>query len=332
MSARGLVLGALGFVASLAHAGAVPQAAAHAVDTQDPSDNVVYFEELLLGVSVAIPDISISVSGNDAAKTKFRANIEGSVSLLASYKGWGFSLGARTGDPENDPDDFGKTQYLDLQFHHYNKHFGVDLNWQRYRGFYLDELPEGCERGASCSLRPGLRAHSAGISGYLVLDERYSLPAAFTRDARQLQSAGSWLVMAAYSRVGFQNNGALLPIGVRSELGQAGWIESGDFDTLTISGGYGYSYINGRLFAGGMLLAGAGAQYRRYELDLDGIDTKQGFAGAGRITLRFALGYAGDSHHTGLTAFADGPISYIDDLELQVLTQYVELYYAYRFK
>ncbi len=303
------------------------------VDTTEAKDspNAIFFDELFVGLGVAAPNINLNV-GLEDEESSFRANVEGSISLMVSYLGWGLSVGGRNGEPEKDPDRFGQTEYFDFQFHHYNRRFGVDVHWQQYRGFYLEDLGNDCARGDPCSLRPGLRIFSAGLSGYLVLDERYSLPSAFTHDARQIESAGSWMVMLAYNHSRFQNNGVLLPESSRLDLGEAGFLESGTFDTLTASGGYGYNYIWGRFFMSIAMLIGAGGQHRSYGLALDGTDKERGFAAATRVTARLAMGVAGDTHHFGAKAVADGPSSYIDDLQVRLVTSYFQVYYGYRFR
>ena len=87
----------------------------------------------------------------------------------------------------------GKTHYLDLQFHGYNKKFSLDVLAQFYRGFYLSQ-------GGKVTLdhyyiRPDLRANIVGGSFQYILNyRRFSLRASYLQTEWQKRSAGSVLI------------------------------------------------------------------------------------------------------------------------------------------
>lgn len=85
----------------------------------------------------------------------------------------------------------GKTESLDLQFHHYNRKFAFDFFLQQYNGFYMEEESQN----DYFELCPDLRMKQYGITGqYVFNNRRFSYRAAFAHNEKQLRSAGSILL------------------------------------------------------------------------------------------------------------------------------------------
>ena len=124
---------------------------------------------------------------------KYRPNTTLNMGLGATYK-WA-TLNLAYGFGFLNPDaDKGKTQYLDLQFHAYNRKFTLDVLGQFYRGFYL--YPKGTSSTSDrYYIRPDLRVNIVGGSFQYILNyRRFSLRASFFQTEWQKKSAGSILV------------------------------------------------------------------------------------------------------------------------------------------
>ena len=84
----------------------------------------------------------------------------------------------------------GKTESLDLQYHHYSRKYIFDLFMQRYNGFYMEE-----EGSRDYKLTPDLNLRQYGLHGQYVFNHnRFSYKAAFMHNEKQLRSAGSFLL------------------------------------------------------------------------------------------------------------------------------------------
>lgn len=84
----------------------------------------------------------------------------------------------------------GKTESLDLQYHHYSRKYMFDLFMQRYSGFYMEE-----KDSRDYMLTPDLKLRQYGLHGQYVFNHnRFSYKAAFMHNEKQLRSAGSFLL------------------------------------------------------------------------------------------------------------------------------------------
>ncbi|MEN9919888.1 MAG: hypothetical protein RL662_2324 [Bacteroidota bacterium] len=85
----------------------------------------------------------------------------------------------------------GKTKYFDYQLHNYNRKHVLDIFYQRYSGFYIEETGSQTK----LILAPDLRVSKYGILGeYAFNGNKFSYRAAFDQSEKQLRSAGSFLI------------------------------------------------------------------------------------------------------------------------------------------
>ena len=122
----------------------------------------------------------------------YKPNTNLNMGLGATYK-WA-TLNLAYGFGFMNPDgNKGKTHYLDLQFHGYNKKFNLDVLAQFYRGFYVSQ--GGTVTLDHYYIRPDLRANIVGGSfQYIFNYRRFSLRASYLQTDWQKRSAGSPLI------------------------------------------------------------------------------------------------------------------------------------------
>ncbi|WP_280744847.1 MULTISPECIES: DUF4421 family protein [unclassified Parabacteroides] len=86
----------------------------------------------------------------------------------------------------------GKTESLDLQYHHYDRKFLFDFYAQHYKGFYMQNENKP---GSEIELCPDLLFQQLGLSAYYILNnKRFSYKAAYVHNEKQVRSAGSILL------------------------------------------------------------------------------------------------------------------------------------------
>jgi len=85
----------------------------------------------------------------------------------------------------------GKTKIdWDIQFHHYNRYFVVDVFYQKYKGFYEDD-----DANKNYIICPDLKIRKSGVfAQYIFNNKKFSYKSAFNQTQKQIKSAGSWLL------------------------------------------------------------------------------------------------------------------------------------------
>lgn len=167
-----------------------------------------------------------------STETEYAPNTSPKVGLGFSINntiidfGYGFGFGAL----EN-KDKYGKTKAFDLQLHHYNRRFVLDLYIQRYNGFYID--------GDEIVKCPDMRVNQSGLYGHYIFNHRkYSYKAAFVRNEKQLRSAGSFLVGGGVHQTNIKSDSSFVYNGKNS-------LDNFQFG---ISVGYAHTWVLGRYF------------------------------------------------------------------------------------
>lgn len=258
---------------------------------------------------------------------KLTANTLGEIFVGLDYKGWGASVGVWSfGSP--DADALGaRSDYLDLQLHHYRKHWIFDVYLQRYRGFSLEEASEGCEPGEPCAQRPDLSAYRLGATVTYGFDEHYGINTIFDPVHRKMHSAGSWLVTGGLNATGIRDRQSLWP-GLTS-------LTSADFFLVNVGGGYGYIWASDwGFFIHGSLVVQLGYAQRygqtfEHTPTSTAADDPHGLStGAG---VRIAAGYDAERWGLGLRVVTDLQATIGGDLELSFMSGLGDFYVAYRF-
>jgi len=128
---------------------------------------------------------------------------------------------------------YGKTRFIDLQYHHYDRKFVFDLFLQRYKGFYMEEN----NNKNVFVLCPDLSIRQYGMSAhYIVNNKRFSYKAAFVQNEKQLRSAGSLLL-----------GGGIYFTNINSDSSFV-YMEKKSFDNFQfgVSLGYAYTWVLGK--------------------------------------------------------------------------------------
>lgn len=280
--------------------------------------------DLFVKTFLAMPSLSLSVDSRQSEPTRLDPNRFWSTGVGFSWKDLTASVSVQVGDPVDDTTRFGETKYFDIQFQWYNDSLGIDGFLQSYNGYFVRDLPAGCDRGDDCSLRPDLQLNHAGLIIYYIFDQRWSLRAAFSPPGQQKHSAGSWFLSAGINLISMDNDGPLAE-------GLASPLEGGRYYAASVAPGYGYTWVRGPWFISSALYFGGGPMYAESLIAPDGNSSTSEWVLALKAGLKLGAGYAGENWQAGVRAFADSPYAPFDEVELQWLAQTAELYVGYRF-
>jgi hypothetical protein len=96
----------------------------------------------LFGFNIS-PRLDDEDSGQaDESAVDFQPNVTPVFGVGILYRGVQFSVSAPLEMDEEEIKSKGKTRYNDMDFQYMQKHWGLDLGWYRYVGFYKDEDAE----------------------------------------------------------------------------------------------------------------------------------------------------------------------------------------------
>lgn len=138
----------------------------------------------------------------------------------------------------------GTSDFRDLRLNYYSRRFAVELGYNKYTGYLLDNsnvLSAATLNGQKYFRLPNLTAEGYGVNlFYVFAPQVYSLPAGNDHSEIETESAGSLLAVASFRRQSVRNDGAIIPAEKQSAFGEDGTITG--FRTFSSAAGPGYGY------------------------------------------------------------------------------------------
>jgi len=172
--------------------------------------------------------------------------------------------------------------------------------YNRYGGLFIENsslLDPSYVAGESYLQRSDISVFNSGLGAlYVFSPERFSIAASVLQSAKQTESAGSFIALVGFDGTLFTAGAPLVPSIVRSDFGQDGNLSEGKFTTVSVSGGYGYTFTKYSFFFTLMGLVGPGYQWRQYKVSDEEYSST---VNASKFTVGAALGYNGDSFFAG---------------------------------
>lgn len=205
------------------------------------------------------------------------------VSVLADleYKGYGISLSRNITQQSS--------ATTDIQLYHYTAAWGIDLFYQDYARYWLNN-PQNYFPGTTGTYlaRPDISLNAWGTNVYYQFFGTFSYRAAFKQSERQKGLAGGFLVMVSARKDGIQSDSALVPQGFADIPG----FRAGDFVSLSASPGVAFTLTLFDLYLSASFFWGPGLMYKAYQLDTT---TLKQFGVSTKYNWRIATGYNGDT-------------------------------------
>ncbi|MDR6195446.1 DUF4421 domain-containing protein [Siphonobacter sp. SORGH_AS_0500] len=179
-----------------------------------------------------------------SSKIAFHPNSSLNLGIGATYES--VTLNLALGFPFLNPErGQGKSKYLDLQSHLYNRNWVADIYGQFYKGYYLtsqslaDNIPEPYYQ------RPDVYLRMGGVSYYrLTNGNRFSYRAALVQNEWQKKSAGTWLYGAEIFYGAMGGDSTLAPTAYIHDFK----VSKIRFFKLGPGGGYAYTWVMNRHF------------------------------------------------------------------------------------
>lgn len=248
------------------------------------------------------------------------------------YKKIGLELGLKVPVSDRMNAKYGRTKYLDLQTNFYGTRFGGDLAYQRYIGFYPRNpalLDSTWQPGRNYPYRNDIRARNIAVNAFYIFNhERFSYKAAFTQTEKQLQSAGSFILMASFAHLLFDGESALLTASENDTSAEKAAFQWGRFYNTSLLPGYAYTFVVDDFYFSGSLHIGGGIQYKTYMLN-NKQEKELGIARKNHV--RVAGGYNSQRWMVGASAIIDNTPVRMQQISLSASNFNIKIFAAYRF-
>ncbi|WP_176214707.1 DUF4421 domain-containing protein [Reichenbachiella faecimaris] len=239
-------------------------------------------------------------------KLEYRPNESLNIGLGIGYKWFGLDAAFNFGGVNNDDDKFGKTKRFDFRPSIYTRKFAMDINIQKYKGYYLynpEDYISGFNASGSYPIRSDIKTYRYGASLLYVLNHaKFSYRAAFIYNERQVKSAGSFLVGPYFSYFRMDADSTLIIPEAESEFDLSQDFRGSEYIRYGLAGGYGYNLVLGhRVFVSLSLVLGLGPEIKKTPA-INGFlsDTESKFTG--RLATRIAIGYNAPKFFFGMSA------------------------------
>lgn len=265
--------------------------------------------KLTIAVPVAKKFYGFNITDLEAKKTlKFSPNTYyhlgfniGNVIL-----NFGFYPGIKFGAKANK----GHTSSRDFQLTLIGRRVVTDINYQRYRGFYLFNTADYALNELNSStvlIRPDINVFSFGVNTMFIFNfKKYSLRGAFTFTDIQLKSAGSLMAGLYHSYVLFTSfDSTLIATSLRPDFTPGlGDINRISLINIGLSGGYGYNYVYKKLIASTAINFGFGGQKTNYST-VDGVGHTLSVNPSVHLNIKAALRYDNLRFFIGIMSIYD---------------------------
>jgi hypothetical protein len=225
---------------------------------------------------------------------QYRPNNILGIGLGVTIKGIGFNFSTRLPFHGTKEELYGRTRRYDLQIHRYRGNWAMDGYAQRYRGFHLNssEDVDSISGTTTYPYLPDLTTLNLGASAmYMFNGKKFTMRGAVNQQDWQLQSAGSFMVGAAFFARYIYDNESILPDYYKyPQIMDGQSIRHISNYGLTLRAGYGYNYvINEHYFIAAAADVGAGPGYS-VARDVSG-NEQTGWGLNVAANLRLATGY-----------------------------------------
>lgn len=290
------------------------RAQVYPLPTTDPTDTSyvrlfprTFTTRVFVGEKISTFSIEDKTAGHTL---DYRPNNILALGLGVTVRGIGIDFSTRLPFHGTKEEDYGKTYRYDVQAHRYRRKLGLDLYLQRYKGFHLTDRSSVTQVDGPTTYPylPELHQLRFGVTAlHIANGNRYSMRAAVNQQEWQIKSAGSWLFGGSAYTQFIHNGGAdILPPHYRyKDVLGGGLVREIQNYSITVNGGYGYTYVFGdtHWFIGAAADVGAGPAYNRMKNAADEWDaavdvnlTANGRVQAGYNSQKWCVAVYGIAH------------------------------------
>jgi hypothetical protein len=255
------------------------------------------------------------------------------IGIGASYK-WMSFLASITPLVELDRERKGATQQMDIQWNVYLKAFSVDIHFQQYQGYFLENSTDivnwNLEEN-SYYKREDLLTTSVGANiRYNFNHKIFSQKAVFSQTEKQLKSAGTFSAGIRWNVLSIQADSLFAPSKLEKEFINFD-LDNGTFYDQGFGFGYSYSFVHKNWFANLSMMPFLLHQVFTFVTPDNTTHTLKSLQLI--VQWRGAIGYNSHQNYCGITFVSDQMRSrWKDAHDIGYNFANIKLFYARRFK
>ncbi len=259
-----------------------------------------YNSKFSLRPSVNINRLSLSIYGGETKLIDYLPNNSNNYGIDVSYDNFGFGLNNKIPGSEKNEDTRGKTDSDDYQVYYYSRKFGVDLFYQKYKGFYSklgeNSLIEG-------EVRSDMKMLNTGMNAYYIFSDNFSLKAAFKQSENQKKTAVTFLLGASTSYFTIDSDRSLMPLDYDSAPGKHAGYRGGKYLNFAVMPGIGIIYLpESYMYMTFFALMGGGVSYAKSRTG-EGEDAKT--TDIYKVNAKYSIGFNTVSFYIGSSIILD---------------------------
>ena len=224
---------------------------------------------------------------------------------------------------------FGKTKATDLQLNLLGKTWGLDVFYQNYNGFYVNDSNVTIGEGLPYPQRPDIATRNLGINGLYSFNKKFSLRSAYNFSERQRRSAGSFILTGTLNFYTVKGDSAIYSKKYYSQFGAATAFTELGMNTFSISPGYTYTFVVRNIFVNGSISVGPALHWVDYQVA--GKDISSSLLNS-FVDLRLGIGYNGKRFFTGVNFVLQSRSAKFEGIQLVNSSNTFKLLFGYRFK
>lgn len=226
---------------------------------------------------------------------------------------------------------YGESDTRDLRLNILGKKFGLDAFFQRYTGFYIDDVDNRPPSGMPFPQRPDITSRNFGVTGnYVFSNEKFSFRSTYNFSEQQLFSRGSFLVFAAINSFRLVADSTILPGPQKNIFGENVSFTRLRATTFSVAPGYTYNLIYKDFFLSGTLSVGPAHHWVYYRLENG---TQRNDISINTFAVfRVALGYNGERIFGGISFVTQESVVPFEDVDFSSQTNSFKILVGYRFQ
>jgi len=258
-----------------------------------------------VGPKMSSLETQITEKDSLAPRVIYKPNFPGEFLLSASYSIFSVTASTTGSENENQPkENFGKTSGQDIQLRFFGSQWTPELTYQRYRGYYLDNMEEidpSWDSSQPHELRPNMTMSHIGLSFFYNHNPSDFSLGVLSSSTRQKKTSGSWLSIFSLNYHELSDDLPFVPAIASSNYGDFQDVSKIKILHFSFTPGAAGALVWKNWFLGGMFGLGLGVN----QVTTNAEDAKPRVGAGARVFARAGLGYHGDIFMSGIAFFVD---------------------------
>jgi hypothetical protein len=226
---------------------------------------------------------------------------------------------------------FGKSKARDIQLNLLGKKFGLDMYYQRYRGFYVTDRDNEPGKDQPYPQRGDIISRNLGLTGSYIFDShKFSLRSVYNFSEKQIFSKGSFLALVNLSRFTLEADSSILESSQEARFGNDVSFKKLHYSTFSLAPGYSYNLIYRSFFLNGTLGIGPAHHWIFYQHETGKGRHETGINSF--VAARLGIGYNGDRIFGGIAFLTQGSNVKFEDVRFSNNNASFKILMGYRFR